>query len=69
MPGIKEIKHSTKTASSHSKLEDLHDDPIRPGASDRLFYLIFIKIFNHIVGKCRELVLKNALSDWSKPDP
>ena len=25
MPGIKEVKHSTKTASSDSKLEDLHD--------------------------------------------
>ena len=28
MPGIKEVKHSTKTASSDSKSEDLHDDPI-----------------------------------------
>ena len=28
MPGIKEAKHSTKTASSDSKSEDLHDDPI-----------------------------------------
>ena len=27
MPGIKGVKHSTKTASSDSKL-DLHDDPI-----------------------------------------
>ena len=35
----------------------------------RLFYLIFIKIFNHIVGSCRELILRNALSDWSKPNP
>ena len=26
MPGIKEVKHSTKTASSDSKSEDLHDD-------------------------------------------
>ena len=25
MPGIKEVKHSTKTASSDSKSEDLHD--------------------------------------------
>ena len=28
MPVIKEVKHSTKTASSDSKSEDLHDDPI-----------------------------------------
>ena len=28
MPGTKEVKHSTKTASSDSKSEDLHDDPI-----------------------------------------
>ena len=28
MPGIKEIKHSTKTASIDSKSEDLHDDSI-----------------------------------------
>ena len=28
MPGIKEVKHSTKTASSDSKLDYLHDDPI-----------------------------------------
>ena len=28
MPGIKEVKHSTKTASSDNKSEDLHDDPI-----------------------------------------
>ena len=28
MPGIKEVKHSTKTASSGTKSEDLHDDPI-----------------------------------------
>ena len=28
MPGIKEVKHSTKTASSDSKSEDLHDDSI-----------------------------------------
>ena len=28
MPGIKEVKYSTKTASSNSKSEDLHDDPI-----------------------------------------
>ena len=28
MPGIKELKHSTKTASSHSKSEDLHNDSI-----------------------------------------
>ena len=28
IPGIKEVKHSTKTASSDSKLEDFHDDPI-----------------------------------------
>ena len=27
MPGIKEVKHSTKTANSDSKLEDLHHDP------------------------------------------
>ena len=27
MPGIKEVKH-TKTASSDSKSEDLHDDPM-----------------------------------------
>ena len=41
----------------------------RPGDTDWLFYLIFIKIFNHIVGMCRELVLRNALSDWLKPGP
>ena len=28
MSGIKEVRHSTKTASSDSKSEDLHDDPI-----------------------------------------
>ena len=28
MPEIKEVKHSTKTASSDSKSEDLHDDSI-----------------------------------------
>ena len=28
MLGIKEVKHSTKTAISYSKSEDLHDDPI-----------------------------------------
>ena len=28
MPGIKEAKHFTKTASSDSKSEDLHDDSI-----------------------------------------
>ena len=28
MPGIKEVKHSTKTASSDSKSEDLHDNSI-----------------------------------------
>ena len=28
MPGIKEVKHSTKTASSDSKSEDLRDDTI-----------------------------------------
>ena len=28
MPGIKEVKHSIKTASSDSKSEGLHDDPI-----------------------------------------
>ena len=28
MPEIQEVKHSTKTASSDSKSEDLHDDPI-----------------------------------------
>ena len=27
MSGIKELKHSTKTASSDSKSEDLRDDP------------------------------------------
>ena len=27
MHGNKEVKHSTKTASSDSKSEDLHDDP------------------------------------------
>ena len=32
----------------------------RPRAGDRLFYLIYIKSFNHIVGMCRELVLRNA---------
>ena len=26
MPGIKEVKHSTKTASSDSKSEDLRED-------------------------------------------
>ena len=26
MPGIKEVKHSTKTASSDSNSGDLHDD-------------------------------------------
>ena len=41
----------------------------RPEATDRLFYLIFVNIFNHIVGMCRELVLRNVLSDWSKPSP
>ena len=28
MPGIKEVKHSTETASSDSKSEDLRDDPM-----------------------------------------
>ena len=28
LPGIKEVKHSTKTASSDSKSEDLHNDSI-----------------------------------------
>ena len=28
MVGIKEVKHSTKTASSDTKSGDLHDDPI-----------------------------------------
>ena len=28
MSGIKEVKHSTETASSNSKSEDLHDDSI-----------------------------------------
>ena len=28
MPGIKEVKHSTKTASSESKSENLRNDPI-----------------------------------------
>ena len=28
MSGIKEVKHSTKTASSDSKSEDLHDDSL-----------------------------------------
>ena len=28
MPGIKEVKHSAKTASSDSKSEDPHGDPI-----------------------------------------
>ena len=28
MPGMKETKHFTKTASSDSKSEDLHDDSI-----------------------------------------
>ena len=28
MPVIKEVKHSTKSASSDSKSEHLHDDPI-----------------------------------------
>ena len=29
MPGIKAVTHSTNAASSDSKSEDLHDDPIR----------------------------------------
>ena len=28
MPGIKEVKRSTKTANSDSKSEDLHDVPL-----------------------------------------
>ena len=28
MPEIKEVKHSTETASSDSRSKDLHDDPI-----------------------------------------
>ena len=28
VPEIKKVKHSTETASSDSKSEDLHDDPI-----------------------------------------
>ena len=28
LPGIKEVKHSTKTASSDSESEDLHNDSI-----------------------------------------
>ena len=28
MPGIKEVKHFTETASSDNKSQDLHDDPI-----------------------------------------
>ena len=31
MPGIKEVKHFTETASSDSKSQDLHDDPIQNG--------------------------------------
>ena len=38
MPGIKEVKHSTKTASRDSKSEDFHDDPIYIGRTSNKIY-------------------------------
>ena len=38
MPGIKEVKHSTKTASRDSKSEDFHDDPTYIGRTSNKIY-------------------------------